>query len=505
MESGLLKNWQLSFIATLLLGVSMLLAKLFFAAPLPPEMLFNVTGQVLGVPQVFNIVHSLPWGLDEYAKYVLFAFTVLAYLTAWFGLGLGFKFFKRQARAVLSLPVYALLSVLITGLLLMPLQQLGLFGLSANNFFYPPLAAHLWALGFGLIFALGLLLFSTLKKAGAVNQDRRATLRLMLGGATALSLFGTLGRSLLTSVAQAQEQVTSLLAKLVGLSPEVTPTKDHYQVSKNVFNPDVKEAGWQLKIMGLVDTEITLSLAEIKALPSVERSSTLTCISNKVGGDLIGNSVWTGVKLNDILAMAGVQTDANELILRAADNYSDSFPLDAAMRDATIVAYLQNGEVLTRDHGFPARILVPGIYGMKNVKWVSEIELSNSDYTGYWQSRGWSDSAIVQTMSRIDSGDASFLDDGQALIGGVSFAGLRGISKVEVSFDGGTNWQEAQVKPALNELSWNLWGFAWQAQKGSYKVLVRATDGLGDLQTSDKNPPLPDGATGYHELSVKVA
>lgn len=174
------------------------------------------------------------------------------------------------------------------------------------------------------------------------------------------------------------------------------------------------------------------------------------------------------------------------------------------MREGTIVAYLQNDAPLTRDHGAPARVLVPGIYGMKNVKWVTEIELTDNEYYGFWQKRGWADVAPVKTMSRIDTPEATQLEDGSWGIGGIAYAGIRGIQKVEVSFDEGENWQEAQLSPALNELSWTLWGFTWSAEPGNYEVWVRATDGTGETQTNIRTPPLPDGATGYHMRSVRV-
>ena len=202
---------------------------------------------------------------------------------------------------------------------------------------------------------------------------------------------------------------------------------------------------------------------------------------------------------------AGVQAGASELILYADDNYSDSFPLEAAFREGTIIAYLQNGEPLTRDHGFPARVLVPGIFGMKNVKWVRELEVTDEAYLGYWQTRGWSDEATVQTMSRIDTPVTTKLEDGYAAIGGVAFAGIRGISRVEVSLDEGRSWQEAELKPALNDLSWNLWAYRWQADAASYTVQVRATDGNGQTQTAERNRPLPDGATGYHTRTINVS
>ena len=493
-----------SLIATALLAGVMGLARWLFSAPPPPEMLFNVTSQFLGVPWVFNLIHSLPNGLDQYAKYVLFGITIFAFLGIWFALGTGYPRLSARIGRWTSDLFYTLLMLLSVGLVLMPLQSLGAFGLSQNNFQYPPLSTHLWAIIFGIVFALSLHFLYT-RQPRTFSAERRESLRVVGGGIATVGLATTLGQLILQGIAWAQETAAALIERIQGVVPEVTPTPEHYVISKNVFNPSVEEAQWELRITGMVDNELTLTLSDLKALPSVERTSTLTCISNQVGGDLIGNSLWTGVHLNDLLETAGVQEGATELVLRAADNYSDSFPLEAALRDGTIVAYFQNGEPLTRDHGFPARVLVPGIYGMKNLKWVTEISLTNEDYQGYWQTRGWSDSAIVQTMSRIDTAEATPLEDGSYAIGGVAFAGLRGISEVEVSTDGGESWQMAQVKPALNDLSWNLWGFSWDAEPGTYDVLVRATDGTGEQQTAERNRPLPDGATGYHQLSVTVS
>lgn len=502
-----MKRWAASLLATLAMGLVMGLSKVFLNAPQPAEMLFNFTSRFLGVPWVFNLIHSLPGGVDRYAKYVLYGVTVVIFLAVWFIFGLAYKnLAARLGKWVASL-LFAVVNVLSVGLVLMPLQGLGVFGLSSNNFFYPPLSAHLWAALFGVVFALVLHLLSNVNKKNEVEVDlaKRSSLRKIGGGVLLLAGLSVVGKGVLSAVAKAQAAASDFISQLKGISPELTSVEDHYQVSKNVFNPDVPEANWALKITGMVAKEVTLNLADLKALPSVTRPSTLMCISNEVGGHLIGTSEWTGVKLKDILAMAGVKEGASELILKAADNYTDSFKLDAAMRNGTIVAYLQNGEPLTVDHGFPARVLVPGIYGMKNVKWVVEIELSDQEYQGYWQTRGWSDTAEIQTLSRIDTKEATKLEDGSYAIGGIAFAGIRGISKVEVSIDDGLTWNEAELKPAMNELSWNLWTYQWQADPGKYDVLVRATDGTGTLQDPEIRRPLPDGATGYHKLSVKVS
>lgn len=509
-----LTNWQMSLIATILMGIVMLGSGFLFSAASPPEMLFNFTSQLLGVPAVFNFIHSIPWGLDRYAKYVLYGTTIIIYLALWFGLGLSYRTLKARIGRFLPVLAFTVLSVFVMAFVLFPLQRLGVFGLSSNNFLYPVVSSHLWTALFGFVFAAALFALnlkpktndvsSTDKEVADFDPSRREALRLMVGGAATLSLLSIVGRAAFGTIVFAQEAVSELISKIKGIAPEVTSTEDHYQVSKNVRNPDVPANKWSLKIKGMVNTELEFNLEELKALPQVERISTLSCISNRVGGDLIGNSLWTGVMLKDVLELAGIQDGANEIILRAADNYSDSFVLDAGLREGTIIAYLQNGEPLTKDHGAPARILVPGIYGMKNVKWVTEIELDNTDHIGYWQSRGWSDLATERTMSRIDTAEATRLDNGMVAIGGIAFAGLRGISKVEVSTDSGSSWSEARVKPAINELAWNLWGFEWEAQAGNYSVLVRATDGLGEVQTEETNRPLPDGATGYHRLNVQV-
>ncbi len=514
-QSQVRQSWRKSALATVILAAVMLLLfaakfsaaapQFILSAPLPPDMLFNFAGWLGGVPWVFNLIHSLPFGLDLFAKYVLFAVVFGVYLGFWLILG---TFYPRLARLWnywATDAAYGLFGVLLTGFVLLPIQPLGLgiFGLSPNNFQYPPLPSIAWALALSLLFAASLhLVFRT--KQVVYNDKRRQSLRLFVGAVGLIGFASVFGRLLLGTVSRAQTAVSNIYQRIRGLSPELTPTADHYVVSKNVFSPSVPARNWQLRISGLVNNNLSFTLDDLKALPAVERSSALICISNPVGGDLIGNSVWTGVKLKDLLNLAGVRPEANELILRAADNYSDSFPLDAALQEGTIVAYLQNGEPLTRDHGFPARVLVPGIYGMKNVKWVREIELSNQDYKGYWQARGWSDSAIIRTMSRIDTATATRLEDGSVAIGGIAYAGLRGVQRVEISVDNGLSWQDAQLKPARNELSWNLWAFNWQAEPGNYNVLVRATDGGGATQSAEQRRPLPDGATGYHKLKVRV-
>jgi hypothetical protein len=190
-----------------------------------------------------------------------------------------------------------------------------------------------------------------------------------------------------------------------------------------------------------------------------------------------------------------------DIVLHASDDYTDSIPLDRAMADETLLVYEMNGEPLTPEHGFPVRLLVPGIYGMKNVKWITRLEAVDFDFKGYWQRRGWDDRAEYKTMSRIDAPGGSV--DGEATIAGIAFAGDRGISRIEVSTDAGASWEQAEIKPALSPISWVLWQKRWRpAQAGRHRLLVRATDGRGQTQTSQYAPPAPSGSSGYHSVSV---
>lgn len=291
-----------------------------------------------------------------------------------------------------------------------------------------------------------------------------------------------------------------------GLPSVITPTDAFYKVSKNTFDPNVSADGWVLSVSGLVDHAFSLSYDDLKALPAMEQDVTLQCISNEVGGNLISNGSWKGVRLADLLTRAGVQSGAVDVVFRASDDYSDSVPLATAMHPYNLVAYEMNGATLRSDHGYPARLLVPGIFGMKNVKWLTAIEVVNNDYLGFWQQQGWDDTATVRTATRIVvPEDAALLKAGNVLIGGTAAAGDRGIKQVQVSLDGGQHWQAAQITAAPSQYSWVIWQYVWPATPGRYTIVVRAIDGRGSLQESQYASPYPSGATGYHQISVRVS
>lgn len=279
-----------------------------------------------------------------------------------------------------------------------------------------------------------------------------------------------------------------------------TPLDAFYVVSKNLVDPTVSEMDWSLEIGGLVDNPMTLSYSDVLVRDTSEMASTLECISNRVGGTYISNTIWTGFPLKELLEEAGIQDGVIDIKMEAADGYSESIPLEEAMQDDTMLVYLIDGQPLTEKHGFPLRLIVPGIFGMKNVKWITRIEAVAEDYQGYWQERSWSDVATVVTMSRIDIPKRGYKARmGETVkIGGVAFAGDRGISKVEVTLDGGATWQEAELSDVPSSRTWRLWRYDYLAtDAGIKRIAVRATDGTGALQTEEEQDPLPDGATGY--------
>jgi DMSO/TMAO reductase YedYZ molybdopterin-dependent catalytic subunit len=285
-----------------------------------------------------------------------------------------------------------------------------------------------------------------------------------------------------------------------GLTPEVTPVTSFYLMSKTVEDPAVAIDSWRLRIGGLVNRSLELTYDHLMRLPRVDQWLTLRCVSNPVGGPLIGNALWSGVPLPSLLATAEIAPEAATLVLKARDTYSDSIPLDRALLDSTLLAYAVNGSLLNRDHGFPARVLVPGLYGFKNVKWVEELELIAGEVDGPWQRLGWTKTAIQTTFSRIDFVRRTASG---ALAGGIAFAGDRGIRTVEVRA-GDQPWREAQLHtPPLGSLTWVQWLFPFDAS-GRTAVTVRATDGTGALQEQTERGIFPNGATGWHTVTVDL-
>jgi DMSO/TMAO reductase YedYZ molybdopterin-dependent catalytic subunit len=324
-----------------------------------------------------------------------------------------------------------------------------------------------------------------------------------------LALVGPRARRALAAAAGPASPPEPAFPAVPGLSPEVTPNDLFYTISKNVFTPTVDAKKWRLEVKGHVGRPFSLTYDALRALPMKSQYVTLECISNEIGGDLIGNALWQGVPLRDLLERAGVKPGAVDCVLRAAEGYSDSFPIAKALHPDTLVAVEMNGVPLPPAHGFPARVVVPGIFGMKQVKWLTAIEVTAYDYKGYWQQRGWSDDARMQTHARIDVPKTRASVGGETWVAGIALAGERGIAKVEVSTDGGKTWLPARVKRALSPYSWVLWAYQWKVGGGpaaqrTASLLVKATDGTGAVQTDEVRPTLPDGATGLHGVAVTI-
>jgi DMSO/TMAO reductase YedYZ molybdopterin-dependent catalytic subunit len=292
--------------------------------------------------------------------------------------------------------------------------------------------------------------------------------------------------------------------EIAGLTPEVTSNRLHYTVDESIIDPTVDRASWRLRVDGLVGRPVSLGYDELLAMPATEQYVTLQCISNLIGGDLVGTAKWTGVPLARVLERAGgAGRGAVRVVFHAVGGYSDSLPLAKAMEETTVVAYGMNGRSLPRAHGFPARIVAPGIYGMKNVKWLERIEVVDYDYRGYWQrSDGWDNVAEIKTASRIDvPRELTAADAG--MVAGLAWAGDRGIRRVEVSLDGGATWVPAILRRELARAAWRQWRLPLPAgASGRRTIKVRAVDGRGDPQTAREAPPHPSGASGYHQVDV---
>jgi DMSO/TMAO reductase YedYZ molybdopterin-dependent catalytic subunit len=304
----------------------------------------------------------------------------------------------------------------------------------------------------------------------------------------------------------ASASASSRIAAVHGTRPELTPNERFYRIDINLKPPSIDGAKWRLRVGGMVDEPLSLSLDELRAMPSITQTITLECISNRVGGDLIGTTRWTGVRLRDVLRRAKARAEVRAVHMKAADGFYESVGADDMNDERTMLVYAMNGAPLTEEHGFPLRVFIPNRHGMKQPKWITEIAASDRDGPGYWVDRGWSKEAIVHTTSVIDTVGMSMTIGSANVVpvGGIAYAGARGISKVEVQVDD-EPWAEAKlIAPPLSPLTWVLWRFEWPYKAGKHVFKVRAYDGKGVLQDTQERPPHPDGATGVHSMTVNV-
>ncbi|WP_438865822.1 molybdopterin-dependent oxidoreductase [Paractinoplanes atraurantiacus] len=353
------------------------------------------------------------------------------------------------------------------------------------------------------------------------ESERRRFLK-ALGLAGGVALVGGVAGRLLTgrqAVRQARSEVVLPAPRqtppvvpagvqVSGVTPYVSTNADFYRIDTALYPPQVDPATWQLRIHGMVRNPITLTWEQLLQRPMIERYVTLACVSNEVGGDLIGNALWLGTPIKELLDEADPLPGADQVVQRSIDGWTCGTPT-AVLRDGrdALLTIGMNGEPLPVDHGFPVRMVVPGLYGYVSAcKWITEIELSRfEDFDAYWVPRGWSAQGPIKTESRIDTPrDGAKREAGPVVIGGVAWAQHTGIAKVEVQVDD-EPWAEATLAATVSVDTWRQWSYTWQASPGEHRLRVRATDRNGQTQTSTPAPPAPDGATGWHAIKVKIS
>ena len=296
------------------------------------------------------------------------------------------------------------------------------------------------------------------------------------------------------------------------MAQEITPNDEFYITTYSEKVPAIDPKTFRLRIEGMVERPYTLTMKELLEMKDKTEFVTLECIGNQTGGDAISNALWDGVTLRKVIEKAVPKKGMVKTAFYAEDGYSDSIPYALSLSDDVFLAFGMNGKTLPAQHGFPLRMIVPGIYGMKHVKWLSKIELLNYNFKGYWEKRGWSDDAVIPINSQILMPmNGKSISAGNYVIGGIAFAGRHGISRVQVSLDGKKTWKDAETKAPLSKWSWTLWRYDWKPSKeGSYEISVRGIDRSGKVQESGSLigsvfGTFPDGAKGLHSVNVRIA
>ncbi|UXA19650.1 molybdopterin-dependent oxidoreductase [Mycobacterium sp. SMC-4] len=359
-------------------------------------------------------------------------------------------------------------------------------------------------------------------EADSPDPGRRASL-LGLGFLAAGALSGVAGvviSRLTTSVSGEREAFTlpdvdvpaapippTVQPNGVDLPSFVTSNADFYRIDTALTVPQLRRDDWQLRIHGMVDREITFGFSDLDEFEVVEDVITLTCVSNLVGGNLVSNAVWRGYRVSDLLARAGVHDDADMVLSMSVDGFTAGTPIEALTAGNALLAVGMNGEPLPVEHGYPARLVVPGLYGyVSATKWVVDLEVSRFDRAqAYWTRLGWAERGPIKTASRVDVPRAGQdVAVGPVVFGGVAWAQNRGVRAVEVSIDDGP-WQTATLADGYSGQTWRMWSFDWDARDtGFHQIAVRATDNAGYTQTPERVDPIPDGATGWHTITFAV-
>ncbi len=542
-----LKTLIWGFFAGVLAGIAMLLTmamlRLFLGWPTPTELIFD---RIFPLLTVEFFIGSLVRAGGYTPLKLQGVFGALAGQLIVAGLGgvlYAFYLRRRDRRNGPRITGNALFDargwpLIITGVLAATILFIALLWptLVTNYRGFPPGPAHVIAsiemlisfsvCGIGIMFFYGLLT-RPLHPAGvdekgiAVGRSvgRRRFVALGIGAAVALALGSTLRR--LFRIGTFSYDGRQYGGPKVQKITPIRPDDEFYQVSKNLIDPDIARDSWRLDIVGQVENPRVYSFADIAAMPAVEQETTLLCISYGVGSGLCSNAIWKGVPLPTLLAQAKSKPNVTTVLFRAADGYYETFRFAKAMEPTTLVAYEMNGEPLPQRHGYPLRLIVPGLYGEKNPKWLTRIELLDEadgrlhrrHGCGFYKEQGWgrqgdaipTHSSFDAPQVRGDHFEAPFQIGKTAELRGMAFGGDRGISKVEISSDDGETWDDAEITKAGTKLSWSLWSYQWTPdEEGETRLVVRATDGNGQLQISEYRDQVPDGATGLHRVRAIV-
>ncbi|MGH8932148.1 MAG: molybdopterin-dependent oxidoreductase [Egibacteraceae bacterium] len=500
-------------VAGLLLTLAQALARLWIGVSPPAELLGDRVAPLLSIDQFFALLGFFG-GYDQLKGFGVVAGT-LGQLAVAVVLGIGFARLSARSQRDGSRPAKALavatavlwLVAVIVLWPVLPTSQRGLPPTPARIMTMLVMAATLALFAVALVVTFRLVIGrrraeETPESPPPASVARRALLAGGAGVGFALAT-GGVGRVLYQ---RSTFHYDGMEYNGPGIQP-ITPNPEFYVVTKNVVDPAFRPEVWRLAVGGAVAAQRALTFDDLRRLPSTVQETTLTCISNGIGGGLESNAMWTGVRLPDLLRDAGPADGVVEVLLTGVDGYTDTFSIEKAMQPTTLVAYEMNGEPLPPRHGFPARVIVPGLFGEKNVKWVTRIDLVTEEARGFYERQGWGPNFVVPTRSRFTEPDFSQPLKAGSLVTlrGTGFAGDRGVQQIEVSIDDGATWLQAQLEYASSPLAWVLWRYDWRPERpGEYALLVRATDRTGAVQTPEERPRQPEGATGYHRAMARV-
>jgi DMSO/TMAO reductase YedYZ molybdopterin-dependent catalytic subunit len=497
----------------------MLLLRYFVGVPTLAELILDCATPFLPIPIFFGMLRAVR-GYNHLKELGVIS-TLLAIIACFGVAGMGYALMVERARlrnlsSAISSSQYRsgirflLLLLAITWslsiVLLWPALGANYIGLSpARAFVLNPLSLLLiFVVGGIILIAMHRMLADqrTEEASGTSLRNRRTIVSAAVCGAGVLAV-GAMLRKFYSFAAYAYDGKDTNGIYL----PPITPNKDFYDVTKNSVDPRPDQSLWRVEILGPVTTPKTYRIEEIRAMPSITQETTLACISNGVGGHLMSNAIWKGVPLQQLIQAAGPNPDVIQVVFHGADAYSDDISVELAMRPTTLLAYEMNGVPLPMHHGFPLRVIVPGMVGEKSIKWLTRIELRDRAAKQFYERQGWGPKFEINTSSRFDGLDSHTpLDLGAPVnLHGIAFGGARGVRSVEVSTDGGATWNPAEIVYRGSPMAWVQWKYEWRPDEpGVRHLVVRAVDGTGALQSEIDKPAGPGPASGYHRVTVTV-